>query len=132
VLALCERAGGLEQLAELEVQLVRLRPIPEALIRALERAPVVPLREVDRKYKSVRWGMRDSAPEAMPPSMRLVLKHLVDGRTDREIASATGWRYQTVRDLRRALLGVFRARNSAHLAALAVASGCVRPASMTD
>lgn len=127
VLALAEQVGGLERLVELEVELVKTRPIPEALIAKLASTPLAQALESQTSWVARAYGVSSLEPEDMTAAMRRVLELVCLGNTTKAIAAETGWPHDTVRDLVKALRALFRARNSAHLCALAVARGYVDP-----
>lgn len=97
-------------------RLVFSRPIPERLIRDLSRAPLLESHQV-RKYVSVHRNLT--------PTLYRTLELLCYGYSVREIAHRRHYSYTAIQDHSKRLLALFRARNRAHLAALAVASGYI-------
>ena len=107
-------------------RLVMSQPIPLRLVEAIERAPDLSSnRTPSRVLRAQRFGVRSLEAEDMTPQLRTTLELLCHGRNNPEIARETFYAHDTVRDQTKALLGIFSARNRAHLAALAVAQGYV-------
>lgn len=102
------------------------QPIPMRLASAIGRAPDLnPNRTPSRIDKAIAHGVRSLDPDDMTPILRETLTLICHGHTNEEIARETFYAIDTVRDRTKALLGIFSARNRAHLAALAVAQGYV-------
>ena len=92
------------------------RPIPDRLIRDLARAPLLPLYAC-RRYASANMNLTPNLLETLP----LVCQ----GFSNKEIAARRHYSEEATKDHVKRLLAIYRARNRAHLAALAVARGDV-------
>ena len=87
-------------------RLVMSRPIPEALIRALELAPVVPLHELDRWSEAYRWLPRTGRDErrdrkrasVLTKRQARVLELAAAGLQRNQIAAAMGISEETVKN----------------------------------
>lgn len=107
-------------------EMVMSHPIPERLLSALGKAPTLPPYVTPGRWlKAQRLGCGHLDPDCLPPPLRETLALACCGYTNDEIAEATHYSPNTVRDHMRVLLACFRARNRTHLAALAVARGYI-------
>jgi DNA-binding NarL/FixJ family response regulator len=95
-------------------RIVMASPIPEKLIHNLGRAPFLPL-----------YACRRYANMNLTPNLLETLPLVCHGFSNKEIAAQRHYSEEATKDHVKRLLAIFRARNRAHLAALAVAQGYV-------
>lgn len=91
-------------------------PIPDRLIRAIARAPLIPGTVRSYSYLS-------SADRTVTSRLRYTLILIAAGLTNQEIADAIGISYAAAQDRVKRLLALYDARNRTHLVAIAIRKG---------
>jgi DNA-binding CsgD family transcriptional regulator len=99
------------------MRLVRSQPIPERLIAALRRAPLVPEEELVQKRPKARDRLADAERAALTCA-----SHGLDAAMTAEVL---GKSVHTIKDQLRTARYILRAKNTAHAVALALRAGLI-------